>query len=138
MVDCDKLDDGCEGGLPTNAYKEIIRLGGLDTETKYPYDGEDEKCSFKVSDARIYINSSVNISSNEAGKARSQTMCLMVFKSGWIINITILNLLFIYFSLFIYLFIYKITIITFLHTLPSRYCGGALFNLTGLLHPALI
>ena len=69
LVDCDKLDDGCEGGLPTNAYKEIIRLGGLDTETKYPYDAEDEKCKFKVSDARIYINSSVNISSNEAGRA---------------------------------------------------------------------
>lgn len=29
LVDCDKLDEGCNGGLPVNAYEEIIRLGGF-------------------------------------------------------------------------------------------------------------
>ncbi|XP_013397972.1 cathepsin L isoform X2 [Lingula anatina] len=66
LVDCDKLDEGCNGGLPSNAYEEIIRLGGLETETKYPYEGEDEKCAFVKSDAKIYINSSVNISKDES------------------------------------------------------------------------
>ena len=28
QVDCDKLDNGCNGGLPENAYKAIVNLGG--------------------------------------------------------------------------------------------------------------
>ena len=27
LVDCDKVDHGCEGGLPSNAYKQIMKLG---------------------------------------------------------------------------------------------------------------
>lgn len=28
LVSCDKVDQGCEGGLPSDAYKQIIKLGG--------------------------------------------------------------------------------------------------------------
>uniref|UniRef100_A0A1W7RAP8 Cysteine peptidase n=1 Tax=Hadrurus spadix TaxID=141984 RepID=A0A1W7RAP8_9SCOR len=69
LVDCDRLDEGCDGGLPSNAYKEIIRLGGLETEKKYPYEADEEKCSFKKQEARVYINSSVAISKNETKMA---------------------------------------------------------------------
>jgi cathepsin F len=76
LVDCDKLDEGCNGGLPSNAYQEIMRLGGLETETDYPYDARDEKCSFKKSLAKVQITGAVNISSNE------DDMKVWLYKNG--------------------------------------------------------
>nr|CAH8843496.1 unnamed protein product [Trichobilharzia regenti] len=65
LVDCDKLDDGCGGGLPLNAYESIIRMGGLMTEDTYPYDAKDEKCHLKISNIAAYINSSVSLPEDE-------------------------------------------------------------------------
>ncbi|XP_077300833.1 uncharacterized protein LOC143921405 [Arctopsyche grandis] len=65
LVDCDKLDDGCNGGLPDNAYRAIEQMGGLELENDYPYDAADEKCHFNKTLARVQISGAVNISSNE-------------------------------------------------------------------------
>lgn len=70
LVDCDKLDDGCEGGLPNTAYEAIEQLGGLETEDDYPYDGKDEKCHYKSDLARVKIVSGLNITSNETQMAQ--------------------------------------------------------------------
>ncbi|XP_078357661.1 cathepsin L-like [Oculina patagonica] len=65
LVDCDTVDSGCEGGLPSNAYKQIMKLGGLETESQYPYEAADDKCKFKKSEAVVYLNGSVAISKDE-------------------------------------------------------------------------
>jgi cathepsin F len=65
LVDCDTLDEGCNGGLPENAYKFIEKMGGLETETEYPYDGRGDKCSFKSDLAKAKVTGFVEVSKNE-------------------------------------------------------------------------
>ncbi|KAK8374939.1 hypothetical protein O3P69_012432 [Scylla paramamosain] len=70
LVDCDATDDGCNGGLPENAYEAISKLGGLELEDDYPYDGEDEQCHFNRSLAKVTVNGSVELPANEVAMAK--------------------------------------------------------------------
>ncbi|XP_055271425.1 cathepsin F isoform X2 [Moschus berezovskii] len=65
LLDCDKTDKACLGGLPSNAYSAIRTLGGLETEDDYSYRGRLQTCSFSVEKAKVYINDSVELSKNE-------------------------------------------------------------------------
>ena len=44
LVDCDKTDAGCNGGLPDNAFQYVISNKGLCSESSYPYKGKNGKC----------------------------------------------------------------------------------------------
>lgn len=70
LIDCDTLDQGCNGGLPDNAYRSIEKLGGLETETDYSYDAKNEKCQFDKTKVKVSITSAVNITSNETQMAQ--------------------------------------------------------------------
>uniref|UniRef100_A0A4W6FTZ8 Cathepsin F n=1 Tax=Lates calcarifer TaxID=8187 RepID=A0A4W6FTZ8_LATCA len=65
LVDCDGLDQACRGGLPSNAYEAIEKLGGLETETDYSYTGHKQRCDFTSGKVAAYINSSVELSKDE-------------------------------------------------------------------------
>lgn len=45
IVDCDPVDHGCNGGLPSNAYTWMLKnVDGLDAEKDYHYTARDGKC----------------------------------------------------------------------------------------------
>ena len=51
LVDCDKVDHGCFGGLMDNAFNFIMQNNGIDTEASYPYTAVTGKqCLFKAED----------------------------------------------------------------------------------------
>ncbi|CAG9860874.1 unnamed protein product [Phyllotreta striolata] len=56
LVDCDKQDDGCGGGLMINAL-EYIEKNGIMSEKDYPYEAIDDMCKFNKSDVAVKITS---------------------------------------------------------------------------------
>nr|XP_027214003.1 cathepsin L-like isoform X2 [Penaeus vannamei] len=70
LVDCDKTDEGCNGGMPENAYEAIAELGGLETENDYPYEAKDDKCHFNKNKVKVTVNGSVELPQNEDDLAR--------------------------------------------------------------------
>lgn len=54
LVDCDKTDQGCNGGLMDNAFEQIEELGGLETEADYAYKGKQGQC--KLEKSKIAVN----------------------------------------------------------------------------------
>jgi len=67
LVDCSgpEGNDGCEGGLPDNAYQYIIDNQGIDTEKSYPYDAEDDDCRYKAKTSGATVESYVDVSSED-------------------------------------------------------------------------
>nr|XP_045592804.1 cathepsin F-like isoform X2 [Procambarus clarkii] len=70
LVDCDTSDEGCNGGMPENAYDAIQKLGGLESETDYPYDAKDEQCHFNKSMVKVTVNGSVELPQDEIALAK--------------------------------------------------------------------
>ena len=54
LVDCDPQDEGCNGGLPEQAF-EYTAEAGIETEQDYPYTAKDGKCHYDQSKA-IKVN----------------------------------------------------------------------------------
>jgi cathepsin L len=63
LVDCSGSygNEGCNGGLMTQAMTYIINNGGIDTESSYPYTAEDGTCQYNVANSGATLASFVNV-----------------------------------------------------------------------------
>jgi cathepsin L len=65
LVDCDTdWDMGCNGGLPTYAYKYIIK-NGIDTEESYPYTARDGNCKFNPANVGANMTDFVEVAQDD-------------------------------------------------------------------------
>ncbi|KAL1436801.1 hypothetical protein MTO96_049341 [Rhipicephalus appendiculatus] len=65
LVDCDHGDHGCKGGYMGQALKAVIEMGGLETESDYPYKGVDGTCEFNKTESKARVQSFVGLPQNE-------------------------------------------------------------------------
>ncbi|XP_061820404.2 pro-cathepsin H isoform X1 [Nerophis lumbriciformis] len=65
LIDCAQNfnNQGCMGGLPSQAFEYIKYNNGLMTEEDYPYKGYDDTCHFHPPLAAAFVHEVVNISS---------------------------------------------------------------------------
>jgi len=66
IVDCDTNDQGCNGGDPAEAMQWIIQQGGQDTESCYPYTGQDGTCNSASCTPTNKISSTSSVSQSES------------------------------------------------------------------------
>ena len=72
LVSCSlEVNQGCDGGFASEAFKYVIENGGINTEAAYPYLGKDAVCNKTLEEEKV-----VNIS-NSAGVAASNYKALM-------------------------------------------------------------
>jgi len=66
LVGCSDSDNGCEGGLPENAYEDMISKNlGLELEDDYPYDAVDESCKAEQSKEKVFLSGWTPVSDDE-------------------------------------------------------------------------
>ncbi|KAK1266920.1 hypothetical protein QJS04_geneDACA000226 [Acorus gramineus] len=65
-VEKDACDNGCHGGLMTNAYKYLMEeAGGLEDQDSYPYTGKSGECRFDPGKIAVRVANFTNIPLDE-------------------------------------------------------------------------
>jgi len=76
LVDCDKVDQGCNGGLMEDAFKHLQGTGAM-AEADYAYTGSDDDCKFDKTKVKA------NITGFKFAKSQNETeIAQMIFENG--------------------------------------------------------
>jgi len=76
LVDCDKVDAGCQGGWMDNAFDFLTKNGGVMGDVDYAYKAVKSTCTFNQSKVKVQLNGFKDIDSNE------ETIKKVVFENG--------------------------------------------------------
>nr|AAW28152.1 westerpain-10 [Paragonimus westermani] len=69
LVDCDRAAQGCNGGWPASSYLEIMYMGGLESESDYPYVGVEQTCALNKEKLVAKIDDSIVLGPEEEDHA---------------------------------------------------------------------
>ncbi|KAF6772217.1 hypothetical protein AHF37_08915 [Paragonimus kellicotti] len=65
LVDCDRKDHGCQGGLMDQAFEAIRSMGGIHSDKSYPYHARRGQCRLDRKNMVAYVNGSLRLPGNE-------------------------------------------------------------------------
>jgi cathepsin F len=66
LVDCVKEDEGCGGGLPSDAFKDMLQNNrGLELEGAYPYKAKNGQCNAVQAQEKVFLSNWTQISTDE-------------------------------------------------------------------------
>lgn len=79
MLKCDAVakedcNNGCGGGLMTNAYNYLMKFGGLEEEKAYPYTGKQGECKFSKDKIAVRVANFTKIPFDEKQIAANLVM----------------------------------------------------------------
>jgi len=73
LVDCSTAEgnEGCNGGLMDQAFEYVMKNGGIDTESSYPYEAIDDKCRYKKASEGAMVGNFTDIMTGNESSLQS-------------------------------------------------------------------